>query len=276
MSNISKLNINGNDYDLKDEAARAAIQNELAGLPVDEKVEIIKNRLNNALADTNAALVAKGATEVTKFDEVPAAIESIQSGEEFIGIKLSGFAGDYSLPTVADARSLPIVSTNNKYTHYMFGNASRSEKDGYWSLLENVYLPNGLLSFDTCMFYYCTNLKNVYGDFTVIEEVGENCFRACTSLASIPYIPQLKTLKSNAFLGCTSLTEFKFYTKPDSTNGIAVSVANTAFASCTNLLDIYVPWSEGEVVNAPWGATNATIHYNTTYDENGNPIVSEV
>ena len=82
MSDISKLNVNGNNYDIKDEAARAAIQNELADLPVNEKVEIIKNRLNNALADTNAALVAKGATEVTKFDEVPAAIESIQSGED--------------------------------------------------------------------------------------------------------------------------------------------------------------------------------------------------
>jgi hypothetical protein len=36
---------------------------------------------------------------------------------------------------------------------------------------------------------------------------------------------------------------------------------------------IYVPWSEGEVAGAPWGATKATIMYNTTYDENDNPIV---
>ena len=27
------------------------------------------------------------------------------------------------------------------------------------------------------------------------------------------------------------------------------------------ITDIYCPWSEGEVANAPWGATNATIHY---------------
>lgn len=34
------------------------------------------------------------------------------------------------------------------------------------------------------------------------------------------------------------------------------------FYGCSNLTDIYVGWSEGEVANAPWGATNATIHYN--------------
>ena len=34
------------------------------------------------------------------------------------------------------------------------------------------------------------------------------------------------------------------------------------FEECTNLTDIYVPWAEGTVNNAPWGATNATVHYN--------------
>lgn len=36
---------------------------------------------------------------------------------------------------------------------------------------------------------------------------------------------------------------------------------------------IYVPWAEGEVAGAPWGATKATIYYNTVYDESDNPIV---
>jgi hypothetical protein len=36
-----------------------------------------------------------------------------------------------------------------------------------------------------------------------------------------------------------------------------------AFDGCTNLKDIYVPWAEGAIKNAPWGATNATIHYNS-------------
>lgn len=41
---------------------------------------------------------------------------------------------------------------------------------------------------------------------------------------------------------------------------------------------IYVPWAEDDPmnVNAPWGSTKATIKYNTTYDENDNPIETEV
>jgi hypothetical protein len=45
--------------------------------------------------------------------------------------------------------------------------------------------------------------------------------------------------------------------------GTPTNIATDAFYNCRNLLDIYVPWAEGEVANAPWGATNATIHYNS-------------
>ncbi|MBE6547926.1 MAG: leucine-rich repeat domain-containing protein [Ruminococcaceae bacterium] len=37
----------------------------------------------------------------------------------------------------------------------------------------------------------------------------------------------------------------------------------TMFSGCDNLTDIYVPWGEGEKEGAPWGAPNATIHYDT-------------
>ena len=50
-------------------------------------------------------------------------------------------------------------------------------------------------------------------------------------------------------------------------------IDKNAFRKASSLADIYVPWSEGEVANAPWGATNATIHYNTTFDANGDPII---
>lgn len=46
--------------------------------------------------------------------------------------------------------------------------------------------------------------------------------------------------------------------------GKLIKVDNNAFDSCDNLTTINVPWSEGEVVDAPWGATNATINYNYT------------
>lgn len=42
------------------------------------------------------------------------------------------------------------------------------------------------------------------------------------------------------------------------------TIATDAFEGCTNLTAINVPWAEGAVANAPWGATNATINYNYT------------
>lgn len=49
-------------------------------------------------------------------------------------------------------------------------------------------------------------------------------------------------------------------TIPDSVK----SIDSNTFQNCTNLLTINVPWAEGEVAGAPWGATNATINYNYT------------
>lgn len=53
----------------------------------------------------------------------------------------------------------------------------------------------------------------------------------------------------------------KIYFENFSTNP---TISTTAFSGCSTLTDIYVPWSEGAVANAPWGATNATIHYDYT------------
>ena len=56
-----------------------------------------------------------------------------------------------------------------------------------------------------------------------------------------------------AFYNCTGLTSVTF-------KGTLSQISNTAFKNCTNLTNIYVPWAEGAVAGAPWGATNATIH----------------
>lgn len=59
-----------------------------------------------------------------------------------------------------------------------------------------------------------------------------------------------------AMYGCTNLTMVSFEGTPN-------TIATAVFSNCNNLMHIYVPWAEGAVANAPWGATRATIHYNT-------------
>lgn len=255
---------------------------------LNEILETINELPNSKEEQTKTVDITENGTTVVTPDEgktlgevtVNVEVES-SSGEEFAGFKLSGFSGSYNLPTVADARSIPvppidILKYNTKFTSYWFYNSNSNGNGGYWVLLEDIYMPDGLLYFGPYMCQFCSALKNIYGNFANIQTIGTAAFKNCTSLINIPQMSQLKNLDGNAFQNCTGLTEFKFYTKPDAENGVDVTIASTAFNGCTNLLDIYVSWAEGEVANAPWGATNATIHYNTTYDENGNPIVSEV
>ena len=44
--------------------------------------------------------------------------------------------------------------------------------------------------------------------------------------------------------------------------GTPTSISADAFtANAANITSILVPWSNGDVANAPWGATNAVITY---------------
>jgi hypothetical protein len=73
---------------------------------------------------------------------------------------------------------------------------------------------------------------------------------------NITKIPEkVKTIEANAFYGCHGLTALTFEGTPE-------SIASDAFSGCSNIKTINVPWSEGAVAGAPWGATNANIVYN--------------
>ena len=89
-----------------------------------------------------------------------------------------------------------------------------------------------------------------------ITSIGSYAFSGCTNLALTSLPEGITSIGSSAFYNCTGLTSITF-------KGTPTKVASNAFSSCTNLKDIYVPWSEGAVANAPWGATNATIHYDS-------------
>ena len=192
--------------------------------------------------------------------------------ENFIGVKYFNFDKSRNIPKTADARSLDLLLINggNALEHCLtslFRNTNTNGNGGFFVYLEEVYLPsNAIAMSDT--FVNCANLRNIYGDLSKIKSLN-SAFQFCYSLENVPYMPNLDTIWGSAFQGCRSL--IKYYVPPKVT-----SIYRSAFSDCSNLLDIYVAFGEGEVANAPWGATNATLHYNTQYDENGNPIIEEV
>lgn len=114
--------------------------------------------------------------------------------------------------------------------------------------------------------------------------ISASAFKGCSSLSTIDLtkatyignngLANCGALPNEIILGATALAAQAFYYQSQITSikftGTPTSVASDAFSSVTgwnssaNLTDIYVPWAEDEVENAPWGASSATIHYNTT------------
>ena len=93
-----------------------------------------------------------------------------------------------------------------------------------------------------------TNFTIPYG----VDSIGSCAFRS-SQLTDV-YIPaNVKSVAGNAFMDCTTLKSVTFH-------GTPTSISATAFSGCSNVT-FTVPWVEGAVANAPWGATNATINY---------------
>ena len=96
----------------------------------------------------------------------------------------------------------------------------------------------------------------------------ERAFSFCHELEDVLYFPPSNGIGGigiYTFWDCTKLKRVRI-------TGNVSYIENAAFGSCPLLTDIYVTWAEGAVAGAPWGATNATIHYNTVFDANGNII----
>lgn len=145
--------------------------------------------------------------------------------------------------------------------------ALTSLPDGLTSIADTVFydcknititsIPDGVTSIGDYAFWRCTNLRNLTLP-SGLTSIGGNAFSRCENL-SITSIPSgVTSIGANAFYVCPGLTEITFEGKPTGT------IHTYAFRDCPNLLTINVPWAEGEVANAPWSATNATINYNYT------------
>ncbi len=120
-------------------------------------------------------------------------------------------------------------------------------------------LPNSLMLIGNSAFSQCESLT-LTSLPPNLSHIATEAFSDCTKLA-ITVIPEsVDTIDSKAFCNCTGLTSITFKcNRPDTIN-----IAADAFEGCINLTTINVPWAEGAVTNAPWGATNATINYNYT------------
>ena len=126
--------------------------------------------------------------------------------------------------------------------------------DGYYNLT-TISIPDSVTTIGTYAFAYCSGLTTINIPNSVTT-IGDSAFDSCSGLTTISIPDSVIRINSYAFAYCTNLNSVIFKIKPSYT------MYKNTFQGCTNLTDIKVPWSEGAVPNAPWGATNATITYN--------------
>lgn len=88
-------------------------------------------------------------------------------------------------------------------------------------------------------------------------DVMSSAFEGCTGITILHFDGDMTAIGYEAFKNCTNLTTVYIW-------GTGTTLSSTAFRGCTNLTSIKVPWAQGAVKDAPWGATNATITYNYT------------
>jgi hypothetical protein len=115
-------------------------------------------------------------------------------------------------------------------------------------------LPSGLTAINDSTFYGCTNLA-LTSLPSGITSIASYAFSRCANLALTELPSNVTEIGYNAFWECTGLTSITFHSVPE-------DLSAHAFEDCTNLTDIYCPWYEGDIDDAPWGAPNTTtVHY---------------
>ena len=126
----------------------------------------------------------------------------------------------------------------------------------YCNQLSLSELPDSLEYIEAYAFYCCDKMPLSKLPASLIAIAG-SAFAGCNSIISLDIPATVTNLYSQAFGACCNLTSITF-------KGTPSNILYDVFAYCDNLTVINVPWSEGEVSYAPWGATNATINYNYT------------
>ena len=171
----------------------------------------------------------------------------------------------WAMPSEDDA-SDTVESPYVKETYDMNGNLIAAEVVGvdkirsylFYSLtkMTSVSLPSGLTGIGGYAFKDCSSLA-LTSLPSGLTSIGTYAFQGCSSLALTSLPSGIKNINDYAFYGCSNLVSLTF-------EGTPTKISSVAFNACSKLKTINVPWAEGAVANAPWGATNATINYNYT------------
>lgn len=143
-----------------------------------------------------------------------------------------------------------IIPQGTSLSGYIMGGGG-SESSSYWGKLEEIVLPENVTSIGVSSFAGCFSLKTINLPDS-LTNISTSAFANC-KLGTLVIPASVKTIGTTAFKN-GDLDEVTF-------KGTPASIGTNAFQS-TGVKTINVPWSEGAVSGAPWGASGAAITYN--------------
>ena len=207
------------------------------------------------LTGTNTNNADTSADTVTA-DTLKKGITAHNSAGDLITGTLDGVSGVSREDNTSGGETISVTSESSTERGAFWDNCKAIGDYAYENCadLALTSLPDGITSIGVQAFNGCYKAFALKALPSSLITISNYAFYNCYKLVITEIPATVKTIGTSAFVYCTSLTSLTF-------KGTPTTIASSTFGSCTNLTDIYVPWSEGAVANAPWGATNATIHY---------------
>lgn len=107
------------------------------------------------------------------------------------------------------------------------------DKYGLGSGVEEIQIPDGIVTIGKKAFNFCSNIKKVIIPDSVIE-IQDSAFSFCSNLESVILPDSVVSIGAGSFLACSSLKKIKL------PKNLSV-IENTCFCSCTALEQIEFP-----------------------------------
>ena len=222
-------------------------------MALTDKLTAIANAIRTKTGSTDTMTLAEMATAISNIQtgsvQEPYIEETYDGNGNLTDVKLHGYTKIRNC-AFYDCSNLALTSLPSEITS--IGISAFYE----CSNLALTSLPGGLTSINEYTFRGCSKLA-LTSLPSGITSIGKQAFYSCSSLALSSLPSGITSIGDSAFEHCHGISSLTFEGKPS-------SIGRTAFYGCINLKTINVPWAEGEVAGAPWGATNATINYNYT------------
>jgi hypothetical protein len=189
-------------------------------------------------AIANAIRRKNGSTDTYKIGDMAAAIDAISGGGS---------------PTGPYIEYTSLDSSGKVFTAKFRGTIVPEHAFSYLAELTSVDMPDNVIAIGDNGFYRCPKLQ-LASLPPRITSLGDFAFSDCSKLGLTSLPSGITSIGEQAFANCSSLETVRF-------TSTVSQIPNGVFSGCPKLSTIYVPWSQGQVANAPWGASNATIIY---------------